>query len=124
MSFPKNRILCIEDDPDIRGLIIVILSDNGFDVTYAKDGDHAITLAKTKTFDLYLLGTHHHDVGGTPLPQRFREFDSRTPILSYSPADYNLDKKTAEEARSKGYLVKRGRDDKLVMEIGRLLASV
>jgi DNA-binding response OmpR family regulator len=124
MSFPKNRILCTEVHPNICDLIVIILSQNGFEVTCANDADSAIRLAKTKTFDLYLVDKEFPGVSGTSLSQRIREFDTKNPILLFLPAAYGVDEEVAKEARAQGYSVNLGKDDKLVAEVNRLLASV
>jgi CheY-like chemotaxis protein len=56
MNPPGARILCTEDDPDNRDLIVMVLNQSGFDVACAKDADNAIRLAKTERFDLYNIG--------------------------------------------------------------------
>ena len=121
MTSPKGRILCTEDDPDNRDLIVLTLSRNGFDVICAKDADHAITLAKTNSFDLYLLDTWLPGISGTTLCRRIRKFDFKTPILFYSGAAADADKEAAKKAGAQGYLVKPANGDELVAEVNRLL---
>lgn len=123
MSLPKNRILCTEDDNDNRDLIVMVLRRNGFDVICANDVYHAMTLAKTKTFDLYLLDTWLPGISGPTLSRRIREFDPETPILFYSGAASDVDKEAAKKAGAQGYLVKPANGDELVAEVKRLLAS-
>ncbi|MFH0826629.1 MAG: response regulator [Candidatus Omnitrophota bacterium] len=50
-----EKILYVDDDVEIQGLIKDILSKEGFGITIAKDGQEALRLAKAEKFDLILL---------------------------------------------------------------------
>ena len=50
MSAPKGRILCTEDDADIRDLIITILQMEGYEVICAGSAEETLNLAKTEKF--------------------------------------------------------------------------
>ena len=123
MSPPEARILCTEDDPDNRDLIVMILKQSGFDVDCATDADDAIRLAKTERFDLYLLDTWLPGVSGLTVSRRLREFDAQTPILFYSGAASDVDKQAAKDAGAQGYLVKPANGDELIAEVRRLLVA-
>lgn len=41
MPAPKGRILCTENDRDIRELIAWVLTNHGFDVIGTESADHA-----------------------------------------------------------------------------------
>lgn len=122
MSPPEASILCTEDDPDNRDLIVMVLKQSGFEVTCAKDGDDAITLARTESFDLYLLDNWLPDISGTTLSLRLRAFDAATPILFYSGAASEADKDAARNAGAQGYLVKPAGGEALIAEVRRLIA--
>jgi CheY-like chemotaxis protein len=49
------KILVVDDESDVRGLIASILKDNGADVTTAGDGDEAIDVARRERPDLMTL---------------------------------------------------------------------
>lgn len=51
----KARILCTEDDPDTRELIIMILGLEGYEVICTDNGEEALKLARSQSFDLYLV---------------------------------------------------------------------
>lgn len=121
MNPPGARILCTEDDPDNRDLIVMVLKQGGFEVNCATDADDAIKLAKTERFDLYLLDTWLPGVSGLTVSQRLREFDAKTPILFYSGAASDVDKQAAKDAGAQGYLVKPADGDELIAEVRRLL---
>jgi len=50
-----EKILYVDDDVEIQGLIKDILGKQGFAVIIAKDGQEALRLVKAEKFDLILL---------------------------------------------------------------------
>ena len=123
MQTPKGRILCTEDDVDTRELIDLILTQYGFEVVCTQNPDQAITLAKTQVFDLYLVDNWMPRLSGTELTKKLREFDIKTPVLFYSGAAYEADKKGARLSGAQGYLVKPAEADHLLAEVVRLIAE-
>ena len=123
MQTPNGRILCTEDDVDTRDLIDLVLTQYGFEVVCTQNPDQAITLAKTQVFDLYLMDNWMTPLSGTELTKRLREFDIKTPVLFYSAAAYEADKKAARLSGAQGYLVKPADGDDLLAEVVRLIAE-
>ena len=123
MTSPKGRILCTEDDPDIREMIIYAFEQHGFDVICTESSAKALDLAKANGFDLYLIDSWLPDLSGAELTEKLREFDTKTPILFYSGAAYDADKEHARLAGAQGYLVKPADTDELISEVVRLIAE-
>jgi DNA-binding response OmpR family regulator len=123
MPSPKARILCTEDNTDTRELLMVLLRYAGYDVVCTDNAKEAFMLAKSRSFDLYLVDGWLPDSSGISLTQWIREFDKTTPILFYSGAAYDSDLRNALNAGASGYLVKPAENDKLLSEIDRLIES-
>jgi len=51
----KKSILVVDDEPEVRSLLSLFLSDEGYRVTTAGDGAEAIAVLETQGFDLVLL---------------------------------------------------------------------
>ena len=119
----NGRILCTEDDRDTRDLIVLILSQQGFDIICTDDADEAVNLAKTQSFDLYIVDNWMPGLSGTDLTRKLREFDKKTPILFYSGAAYEADKEAARSSGAQGYLVKPADSDQLIAEVVRLISD-
>ena len=117
----KGRILCTEDDPDTRELIVCLLTAHGFEVICTETAGHAVKVAKAQHFDLYLVDNWMPGLSGTELTEKLREFDVATPILFYSAAAYETDKEAAHLAGAQGYLVKPVRNEDLIAEVVRLV---
>lgn len=55
MSMQKPRILVVEDEADVRDLIVLHLKRENFEVEFAEDGEKGMKLLETKSFDLAIL---------------------------------------------------------------------
>lgn len=62
-------------------------------------------------------------LSGENLCKKIREFDTKTPILFYSGAAYETDKRRARDAGAQGYLVKPVLEHELLAEIVRIIAE-
>ena len=123
MSSPKGRILCTEDDPDSRELIVFILEGADYDVTCTEDATGALLLAQSREFDLILVDSWMPGLSGQELTTQIRKFNQSTPILFYSGAAYEADKQNARDAGAQGYLTKPEGISDLVDEVAKLIAA-
>lgn len=123
MQSPRLRILCTEDHADTCELIRVILSYHNCDVITAESPLKAIELARTSSFDLYLVDNWIPGMSGTDLCEALRLFDSETPILFYSGAAFPKDKAEAYASGAQGYLVKPANPEELVTEVFRVISE-
>ena len=51
----RARILLLEDDPDLGGIVAAVLDDAGYDVHWTRSGEEAALLAARTPWDLVLL---------------------------------------------------------------------
>lgn len=120
---PKGRILCTEDDPDSREMLVMLLSGAGYSVQSTESPREAIRFAKEQSFDLILVDNWMPELSGDELTKEIRTFNLSTPILYYSGAGYDSDKQNAKEAGAQGYLVKPEGIAEVVTEVARLIAE-
>ena len=120
---PKGRILCTEDDADARDLLVCILEKEGYRVTVTGNSSHALAIAKRDPFDLILVDSWMPGLSGTELTTEIRKFNQITPILFYSGAAYDIDKREARAAGAQGYLTKPDGISELVEEVAKLIAE-
>ena len=78
-----NRILLAEDNDDLRELITDFLSEHGFDVYAAVDGEDAWEAVQTTRYQLVLLDVMMPGMDGYELTKRIRK-RSNMPILILS----------------------------------------
>ncbi len=67
-----TRVLVVEDEDVIRGLVDQILRGEGYEVLLAADGDEAIALAGTNRIDVLLTDLTMPGIGGHELADRLR----------------------------------------------------
>ena len=123
MHSSNARILYVEDDADTRELVSYVLARASYEVVVAEDPQQAARLAQTESFDLYLIDNWMPGATGIELCDRVRKFDMDTPILFYSGAAYEEDKRAARAAGAQGYLTKPADNDRLVEEVSRLISD-
>src|SRR5215213_9785391 len=117
------RILYIEDDADTRELVRFLLTEENYEVVLAESSEQALLIARTLSFDLYLIDNWLGGLSGIELCRRLREFDSATPVLFYSGAAYERDIREAIAAGAQGYITKPAENQRLVDEISRLVGG-
>lgn len=123
MQLSKHRILYIEDHEDTRDLVTILLEQQDYEVITAGTMATGVGLATKEHFDLYLLDSRLPDGSGLDLCRELRLFDQRTPILFYSAAAYDVDKKSAMDCGAQGYLTKPSANGDLCHMIETLISG-
>ena len=95
------HILIADDNPEIREIIKVLLTGEGFSVTEAKDGTSVLTEIKKQAFDLIILDIMMPGMNGFTLCRKIRE-TSDVPIIFITA-------RVLEEDKLNGYSL--GADD-------------
>lgn len=85
------HILIADDNPEIREIIKVLLTGEGFSVTEAKDGTSVLTEIKKQAFDLIILDIMMPGMNGYETCQSIQEA-SNVPILFLSARTTDSDK--------------------------------
>ncbi len=67
---PSNRVLVVEDDPSVRGLLQTILEDEALEVILAADGEEGLALARTVQPDVVLLDVMMPGLDGWTVAER------------------------------------------------------
>ena len=78
-----TRVLVVEDDPSVRGLLHTLLTAEGYDVATASDGLAGLVKAATTRPALILLDLMMPDLGGTRVLEELRSDPglAGTPVL-------------------------------------------
>ena len=79
----RPRILIVEDEPDIRELVTHVLTDKGYEVEAAPNGEEGLRLYAERAPDLLLLDVNLPDMTGFEICRKIRLHGPRpqTPIL-------------------------------------------
>ena len=103
---PPPRVLCVDDDEDSREMLSMLLSSSRIEAQAVGTAAQALSLIQRERFDMYLLDSRLPDLDGFELCRRMRDFDPNTPILFFSGAAREADKKRGIQAGATAYLVK------------------
>src|SRR5947209_6809413 len=75
----STSLLLVEDDADLAGLLVRVLSAEGYDVTVAADGQRGLHLALTKDFQVLVMDRGLPGIEGLDLLARLRSRGLRVP---------------------------------------------
>jgi two-component system KDP operon response regulator KdpE len=101
----KASILVVDDEPQIRRLLLATLSTNGYDVVEAKNGREAITVVLRQHPDLILLDVNMPGMNGFETCSKIRmSFDG--PIIIVTVRAGEQDKVAAFDCGADDYVVK------------------
>ena len=106
LSNPPPRVLCVDDNEDAREMVSELLKFSQIETRAVGTAAQALSLIRTERFDLYLLDAWLPDLDGVELCRLVRTVDAHTPVLFYSGAAYEDDKKRAIEAGANAYVTK------------------
>lgn len=101
----KTRILCVEDDPQMRTFLLAQLKARGFHVQAVRDGAQAIDMAAMFQPQLVLLDLSLPSLDGLSFIRRLREWSS-APIIVLSAHDEEPVKIKALDLGADDYLTK------------------
>ena len=103
-----KRILAVDDSASMRQMVGFTLKKAGFDVTEAKDGSEALSIAKQQGFDAVISDVNMPVMDGITLIRELRSLPNYkfTPLLMLT-TESGLDKKTeGKAAGATGWIVK------------------
>jgi two-component system KDP operon response regulator KdpE len=104
-SDKKVRILCVEDDPQMRNFLLAQLKARGFQVQAVRDGAQAIDIAALFQPQLVLLDLALPSLDGLTFLRRLREW-SNAPVIILSAHDEEPIKIKALDLGADDYLTK------------------
>ena len=101
----KDKILIIEDEPNISGFMATVLAANNYDTMTAYTGSEAISMITSHCPDLILLDLGLPDMDGNNILKFVREW-STCPMLVVSARTHERDKVDALDAGADDYIEK------------------
>ncbi|MBN2061501.1 MAG: response regulator [Deltaproteobacteria bacterium] len=90
-----KKIMVVDDEAGIRNLLFDVLSEEGFMVTLAKDGEDSLRQMQKTRYDLVITDINMPRLGGMELIRRMK-MDGRKEkiiIMSGKPIDLSKNKK-------------------------------
>jgi DNA-binding response OmpR family regulator len=121
---PRKRILLIEDDPDSRAELRLLLEEEGYSVIHASDGRSGLRLAKDHPPDMIIQDLLLPDTHGFDLVTELRRLPgvSTMPIVALSAFPDRLTEARANALGFTGFFRKPPAVSELCATVRRLLA--
>ena len=121
-----QRVLIVEDEPDIRDLLLFHLEREGYQVAPCRSGAEALRLARATAPDLVLLDLMLPEMGGLEVCRRLREDPSTQslPIVMLTARGDEVDRVLGLELGADDYVVKPFSPRELVARIRAVLRRV
>ncbi len=119
------RILLVDDDPEIRELVRIVLTSEGYDVVEAGEAAPAIAAAREHRPDLVLLDVMMPSVDGIGVLRALKasSLTSRIPVVMLTALDGPSDVAAATYAGAEGYITKPFEPDDLLTMVRRFSTS-
>lgn len=115
------RLLLVEDEPKLAGMIEKGLADEAFVVETVPDGEQALVRARRTAFDLIILDLMLPGIGGLDVCRELRALGTPTPILMLSARRLVEDRVKGLEFGADDYLTKPFAFSELVARIRALI---
>ena len=118
-----TRVLVVDDDPDIRRVLVYALSDEGYEVDQAPDGHLALELVAQNPPDIILLDMKMPGVDGWAFARLYRErFEHHAPIIVLTAAQDA--EQRAADIKAESYLSKPFDLDGLIMRVANVAKRI
>ena len=117
----KPKILLVEDDPNLGGLLKEFLEVKDYNVTLATNGESGLESFQKLELDLLILDIMMPKMDGFTLAKTIREVDEKIPIIFLSAKSLQEDKIEGFKIGADDYITKPFSMEELLYRIGAIL---
>ncbi len=103
---PRTKLLVIEDNADVAGILADYFDAQGADVDFATNGELGYQLAIKESFDVIILDVMLPKMDGLTLAKKLREVGCATPIIMLTALDDKNDLLSGFSSGADDYLAK------------------
>ncbi|MBL7131502.1 MAG: response regulator, partial [Candidatus Omnitrophica bacterium] len=120
---PRTKILIIDDDPDIRDVLNITLTQEGYEILEAADGQEGLKLAQTKNPDLVIVDFKMPKLDGRGVCRELKKdiLLSHMPIIMLTGKGDVTDKVGGIDAGADDYIVKPFEPQELIARIRMII---
>ncbi|MBX2809455.1 MAG: response regulator [Cellvibrionaceae bacterium] len=117
------QVLVVDDSASMRNMVKATLMSAGHQVKDAENGEAALNLAKSSSFDAVITDLNMPVMDGITLVKELRGLSSYTytPILLLTTESAGDKKSAGKDAGATGWLVKPFNPEKLLSTVDRVL---
>jgi len=123
-KFPPKRVLVVDDGPENRELLRLVLSETGLRIEEAENGMVGVDKARAQAYDLILMDMQMPVMDGITATRTLREDGQKLPIIALTANAMVGSEKAVMEAGCSGYLTKPINIDELLQTVADLLGGV
>jgi two-component system cell cycle sensor histidine kinase/response regulator CckA len=123
VSGGKERIFVVDDEPAVRGVVMIVLRKYGYEILSAADGEEAVNLfpSKQSEIDLVILDLTMPRLSGRDTFRKLREIRPDIPIIISSGYPVEMDPFTTEVGSAPNGFVQKPFE---VSELARTVRAV
>ena len=103
---PARKILVVDDEDNLRSMLVAALKYEGYDVSQASDGVAGLRAVRESRPDLIVLDVMMPNLDGFGVVKRLREAGDRTPVIFLTARDASEDRVTGLNLGGDDYLPK------------------
>ena len=111
------RVLVVEDDPDLSRQLVTALSDAGYAVDSATDGEEGYHLGDTEPYDVVVLDVGLPKMDGISVLEQWRRANRNMPVIILTARDRWSDKVAGMDAGADDYVAKPFHMEELLARI-------
>jgi two-component system OmpR family response regulator len=115
------RLLVVEDDQDLNRQLVAALSNAGYAVDVAFDGEEGQFLGDTEPYDAVILDLGLPKLDGLSVLEGWRRADKRMPVLILTARDRWSDKVAGMDAGADDYVAKPFHIEEVLARVRALL---
>jgi DNA-binding NtrC family response regulator len=116
-------ILVVDDDPEMRELLLDVLRNEGYEAAEAKDGTEAVLALRAREFDIILMDKNMPGPSGLDLLPGFRRVCPRSQVIMMTAFGDVPSYMDAVEKGAVEYLFKPFRMEEMKAAIVKALSS-
>ncbi len=120
----KRRILVVDDEDNLRTMLVAALKFEGYDVTDAHNGREGLRAVKESKPDLIVLDVMMPELDGLGMLRRLRETGDRTPVIFLTAKDTSADAVQGLGLGADDYLAKPFSLEELVARVEAVMRRV
>lgn len=115
----NKRILIVDDDPDIRQVLLDRLESYGYTVETAQNGREALEVLDVSHFDGVLLDINMPEIDGGEVLKRAQQLYPTLPVIMVTASASHIQAMKTRYQGAKGYLQKPIQQEELKEAVER-----
>ena len=123
MTEEKKLVMCIEDNPDNRTLVVRVLMAEGYDVVTAGNAKEGLSLVRNLHPDVILIDINMPEIDGFTLTAKLREMKhlDGVPVVAITANVMKGDREKTFAAGCDGYIQKPINVDLLPQQVAKFI---